>query len=163
MTPKEFNNKIVTMTNESKVFMERYGPIVAVKIAVSDFKRNFQTESFDGKKWQEVQRRIKETKANRYAAKHHPARTKRKILTGDTADLGRSIDIKEVGGGRATIWTDPGVFGGKEPYGDVHNSGGKAGRGSGFTMPQRQFIGDTAELRDKTIKELEKQMSRILK
>lgn len=31
-------------------------------------------------------------------------------------------------------------------YADVHNSGLKAGRGAGFTMPKRQFIGESAEL-----------------
>ncbi len=29
------------------------------------------------------------------------------------------------------------------PYGKVHNEGLRAGRGSGFTMPKRQFIGDS--------------------
>lgn len=31
-------------------------------------------------------------------------------------------------------------------YMRVHNEGGKAGRGKGFTMPQRQYIGRSAEL-----------------
>lgn len=33
------------------------------------------------------------------------------------------------------------VFTSSLPYAKVHNEGGKAGRGKGFTMPQRQFIG----------------------
>jgi phage gpG-like protein len=28
-------------------------------------------------------------------------------------------------------------------YAQVHNEGGKAGRGAGFTMPKRQFIGES--------------------
>ncbi len=32
------------------------------------------------------------------------------------------------------------------PYAKVHNDGLKAGRGRGFKMPQRQFIGHTEEL-----------------
>lgn len=30
-------------------------------------------------------------------------------------------------------------------YAGVHNDGGRAGRGAGFTMPQRQFLGVSAE------------------
>lgn len=32
-------------------------------------------------------------------------------------------------------------------YMRVHNEGGKAGRGRGFTMPKRQYIGESAELK----------------
>ncbi len=32
-------------------------------------------------------------------------------------------------------------------YEKVHNEGGRAGRGAGFQMPQRQFVGDSAYLR----------------
>lgn len=34
-------------------------------------------------------------------------------------------------------------------YGKVHNEGLRAGRGSGFTMPKRQFLGDSLELRNR--------------
>jgi phage gpG-like protein len=37
-------------------------------------------------------------------------------------------------------------------YMKVHNEGGKAGRGKGFTMPKRQYIGESAYL-DKRIEE----------
>lgn len=33
------------------------------------------------------------------------------------------------------------VFTSSLPYAKVHNEGGRAGRGKGFTMPKRQFIG----------------------
>lgn len=32
-------------------------------------------------------------------------------------------------------------------YEKVHNEGGKAGRGQGFQMPQRQYIGESEELK----------------
>ncbi|MEM1369264.1 MAG: phage virion morphogenesis protein [Cyanobacteria bacterium P01_H01_bin.15] len=32
------------------------------------------------------------------------------------------------------------------PYMKVHNKGGKAGRGRGFQMPKRQYVGKSAEL-----------------
>ena len=34
-------------------------------------------------------------------------------------------------------------------YMRVHNEGGKAGRGAGFTMPKRQFVGRSAELENR--------------
>lgn len=163
MTPKEFQKQIDKMRSAVPDFAERLAPLVAANIAIKEFKHNFQTESFDGQKWKDVQRRDGKSAAYKYAAKYHPARTTRKILTGDTGDLGRSIELKSATGGMATIWTSPQVFGSKEPYGAVHNEGLKAGRGAGFTMPKRQFIGDTADLRDKITEALTKQMQRLLK
>ena len=34
----------------------------------------------------------------------------------------------------------------KVAYAQVHNEGGRAGRGAGFDMPQRQFMGQADEL-----------------
>ena len=39
------------------------------------------------------------------------------------------------------------------PYADVHNEGGKAGRGTGFTMPERKMIGDSTALQQRIYKE----------
>ena len=163
MTPEEFKRHLAAMTERSQQFIDHEAPHIAAGIAVSDFKQNFRRESFDGVEWQEVKRRDDKSSAYKYAARHHPARTSRKILTGDTGDLGRSIEIKSVEQGRATIWTSPQAFGSKEPYGAVHNEGLKAGRGAGFTMPRRQFIGDTDELRRKTIDALRKGLDRLIK
>jgi phage gpG-like protein len=41
-----------------------------------------------------------------------------------------------------------------QDYADVHNSGLRSGRGKGFTMPQREFIGKS--------KELERENARII-
>ena len=35
------------------------------------------------------------------------------------------------------------------PYGKVHNEGLRAGRGAGFQMPKRQFIGDSQALNER--------------
>ena len=163
MTPGQFKAEIERLQRISPDFMARIAPLVAANTAVADFKNNFRTESFDGVKWKEVQRRDGHSPAYRYAARHHPARTTRNILTGDTGDLGRSIEVKEVGEGRATVWTSPQEFGSKEPYGAVHNEGLKAGRGTGFIMPRRRFMGDTPGLREKTVKEIGKALDRLFK
>ena len=34
-------------------------------------------------------------------------------------------------------------------YADVHNSGLRSGRGKGFTMPKREFIGESRDLNEK--------------
>lgn len=119
----------------------------AVRLAASVFENQmsdaFQTESFNSQYWQEVKRRTPGTSAYRYAQKRHPARLSRKILTGDTGDLGRSFHT-EYTPHQATFTSDT-------VYGKVHNEGLKAGRGQGFTMPKRQFIGSTPE----TIKQAE--------
>ena len=102
MTPEEFKKHLAAMTERSQQFIDHEAPHIAANIAVSDFKQNFRRESFDGVKWQEVKRRDGKSAAYKYAARHHPARTSRKILTGDTGDLGRSIEIKSVEQG--TMW-----------------------------------------------------------
>lgn len=163
MKHEDFKQQIDEMRRKVPDFVDRLGPLIAGKVAVSEFKHHFQTESFDGKKWPEVQRRTAGHPANTYAVKHHPARTTRPILTGDTGDLGRSIELKQAGGGSATVWTAPSAFSSKEPYGAVHNEGLKAGRGAGFVMPKRQFMGQTDRLDKRVLKELEKRLGKILK
>jgi phage gpG-like protein len=163
MSPKEFNHKLTTLEAEFKEFFNKTAPTIAGEVAVRLFKQNFQDEGFFGEKWLEVKRRIAGTKAYRAAEKHHPTDHTRRILTGRTGDLGRSIEVKSAGDGRAVVWTNPAAFTSKEPYGRVHNEGLRAGRGSGFTMPRRQFIGDHAKLRAAITDELQKKLSEIIK
>lgn len=163
MKPEEFQKHIARMAEQSEEFVEQIAPFVAGNTAVSAFKQNFQQEGFFGQPWPEVQRRETGTAANKYAKKHHPARTSRKILTGDTADLGRSIEIKKISPGQVAVWSSPDAFGSKEPYGAVHNEGLRAGRGSGFSMPKRQFIGPHPQLDKQLITALQKRLDKILK
>ena len=118
-------------------------PLVAANKVARLFRRNFRTQSFFGKKWKEVQRRIPGTKPYK-AATHHKTRRTRPILTGDTGDLGRSIRYK-VEKGTAIVYSDL-------EYSSAHNEGTTtAGRNHSTTIPQRQFIGDHAEV-DKVVK-----------
>jgi phage gpG-like protein len=48
-------------------------------------------------------------------------------------------------------------------YAKVHNEGLRAGRGAGFTMPRRQFMGMHNKLNSAIIKALEKRLSTINK
>ncbi len=161
MTPEEFQQRISEMKEQFGELFDRYGLTIVGNVAVSWFKKNFQNQAWGRVKWKEVQRRQPGSKAYKYNAKHHPARTTRKILTGDTGDLGRSIEIREAKNGSVTIWTNPSAFGSKEPYGRVHNEGLRAGRGRGFTMPRRQFMGEDPELDALIVSKLEEKLKQI--
>lgn len=153
MTPEQFGKEIGRLKNKFKELFEKYAPTIAGKTAVSYFKKNFQNEAWGRVKWQEVKRRtgphVKGAKATR------------KILTGETGDLARSIEIKAVSKGQVVIWTAPSAFGSKEPYGRVHNEGLRAGRGKGFIMPKRQFMGPSEELNALIISEIERKLKQI--
>ena len=161
MTPEQFQQRIGEMKDRFGELFDRYGLTIVGNVAVSWFKKTFQNQAWGRVKWKEVQRRQPGSKAYKYNAKHHPARTTRKILTGDTGDLGRSIEIREAKNGSVTIWTNPSAFGSKEPYGRVHNEGLRAGRGRGFTMPRRQFMGEDPELDALIVSKLEEKLKQI--
>jgi phage gpG-like protein len=173
MTPEQFQQRIKTLETQFKEFFDKAGPIIAGNVAKSKFKENFQKESFFGEKWKEVKRRepvwrVKRKNKSGTYYKEIPNPTKgaarsRKILTGKTGDLGRSIEVKEAANGRAVIWSDPAVLSSKAPYGRVHNEGLKAGRGNGFTMPKRQFMGDHPELRKAVAEAIERKLNEIFK
>ena len=152
MSPEQFQQETNRLQKEFKELFEKYAPTIAGKTAVSYFKKNFQNEAWGRVKWQEVKRRtdphVKGAKATR------------KILTGETGDLARSIEIKSISNGQVVIWTSPSAFS-KEPYGRVHNEGLRAGRGKGFIMPKRQFMGPSEELNTLIISEIERKLKQI--
>ena len=123
--------------------------IITGKQAVDMFKDNFQKESFNGKPWQEVKRR-QNTNTRGAAAS-------RKILTGETGDLGESIKYKYLGNAQVSIYSD-------KPYAQAHNEGTRtAGRGNSTTIPKRQFMGPSPEL-DKIVEtELKKKLDNLFK
>lgn len=145
---QEFIEKINRLHN----FIQNDAARIVGKEAVDHYKQSFQNEAFSDKSkgdepWKEVKRRIKPRMKNRAAAR-------RKILTGDTGELADSITYS-VSGRYITIKSD-------KAYAGVHNKGLKAGRGTGFKMPKRQFIGRSALLINRTNKILKRRMSNIL-
>ena len=168
MTPEQFQQRLKTLETEFKELYSKYAPTIAGKTAVRLFKENFQKEGFFGSTWQEVKRRQDSrnfktiTRGKRRGESTATnAWGRRKILTGATGDLGRSIECNLQGDGSVLIFTDPATFNSREPYGRVHNEGLRAGRGSGFTMPKRQFIGDHPTLRAEIIKEIERKLTEL--
>ena len=145
ITPDEFVKRLKGQSAAINKAIEELPRIIGVE-AVNHFKDNFQKEGFDvPKSWQEVKRRTWGRGAD----------ASRKILTGRTGDLGRSIQ-KRVEQTRAIIFSDL-------IYAPVHNYGLRAGRGKGFLMPKRQFIGDSKILEDKLMKIIKKRIDSILK
>ena len=125
--------------------------IVGVE-AVAHFKEGFQNEGFTDRtleKWQDVKRRTSPSVAQ--AAR---ASASRKILTGETGDLGDSLDYNE-NYNEVSIYSDL-------DYAQAHNEGTTtAGRGRSTTIPQRQFMGDSATLIQKIDDILEQKLNTI--
>ncbi|GHT04846.1 hypothetical protein AGMMS49525_11590 [Bacteroidia bacterium] len=171
MTPEEFQKKLKGLETEFKDLFQAAAPRIIGVVAVREFKKNFQDGGFFGERWKEVKRRSNPpeyksktiTRGKQKGEVRKTAWMRRKILTGATGDLGRSIKVKSASNGQVIIWTDPVKFThSKEPYGRVHNEGLRAGRGAGFTMPQRQFIGDHPKLREAIITELDRKLHEII-
>jgi len=163
MTPEQFNKYLANFQINVKNAQGDL-PRIAANEAARQFRKNFQDESFFGQKWEEVQRR--QTKTVKYKTKSGKEKTKtvkrgkgadgsRKILTGRTADLGKSINIK-IEPNKAIVYSDL-------PYSAAHNEGTRtAGRGRNTKIPKRQFIGNHPVVQDAILKEITKRMNQAL-
>lgn len=110
-------------------------PKTVANTAVNFYVNNFNKAEWEGVKWKEVKRREK-------GGDNSDA--KRGILKGKTRSLYLALK-KSV---RSANWK--GVrFGIDLSYAAVHNEGLKAGRGKGFIMPKRKFIGNNMLLNKK--------------
>lgn len=146
-------------SNEFKRWFDSDLPEMVGVEAVNHFTESFQNEGFTDtglEKWTEVKRRIDPKRIDRAAAS-------RKILTGDTGDLGRSIEAKAQPG-EVKITADTTAAGSDKDYAAAHNDGTTtAGRGNSTTIPKRQFIGKSATLDKKILDICEKKIASILK
>lgn len=146
MKIQDFSHHLKGLKEELQRQLSRGLPKKVGNIAVRMFKKNFQKESFFGRAWQEVKRRIQGVKG---------AAGKRKILTGPTGNLGRSIQFIPRDG-FVTIESDL-------PYSEAHNEGTtNAGRSHNVRIPQRQFIGESPELTAAIEKKIEDEIYKAL-
>jgi phage gpG-like protein len=146
MTPEQFTKDLAKMAVEVQKFTDNTAPTIVGKTAADFFTRNFDRQGFLNKglrSWQEVKRRT------------HPRKTPkgqtaagRRILFGETRNLSRSIDY-EAQKGRVVVYSDV-------HYAPYHNEGTDK-------LPKRQFIGDSAELDQLVISELERKLKNIIK
>lgn len=119
---------------------------LAAATGVSYFKGVFRKKTFDGKAWS--------------AAKIDQAGKRRRgSLMVDSAALMNSVRTSEATPQRV-VWA---AGNDKVPYAQVHNEGGRAGRGAGFDMPQRQFMGQSTELEEQIDKRIQTYLQKIFK
>lgn len=132
-------------------------PVKVANATKNYFVKSFTEQAFDGKAWQEVQRRISGINANKYAK---PASKTRAILI-QSGKLRRAVStsLRLATFDKIEFLIDGGTI----PYAKVHNDGERAGRGAGFQMPKRRFIGDTKELRKKQVDIIVKEIDNIWK
>lgn len=122
--PPDFFREI--QRNLPQIEREIAATVVVVE-AENHFAASFRNEGFTGRSIQPWPARKKADTGGRRA------------LLVKTGTLRRQATKGQVIGNRVSFTI--GV-----PYGKVHNEGLRAGRGSGFQMPKRQFIGNSQTL-----------------
>ena len=152
MNGHEFSEHLLNISHEAERYISEEAPTVMGKIAVDHFKEGFQNEGFTDsgfEPWQEVKRRMDPLVTG--------AKATRAILTGDTGDLGESINYGNPGQGEVTIYSD-------KAYAEAHNKGtNNAGRNRNVFIPKRQFIGDSVQLNQKITDELRRKIGHLFK
>lgn len=91
-------------------------PKVLANEGVKMFVENFKSESFEGKKWKNVERRIAGTKPYKYPKKKDLGRRTRPILIGKTRNLrNATVNSVRVANRKRIVW------GNYIPYAEVQN------------------------------------------
>lgn len=119
--------------------------------AQNHFIENFRKQGFDDRsieKWQPRKRTERSRGGNRG------------ILIGKgTGTLRRSIMKRKTSKYSGLVF----IIGNANKYAKVHNDGLRAGRGRGFIMPKRQFIGDSYNMFQKMDRKLKQRLDRIFR
>lgn len=114
-------------------------------------QENFDKQQFDGKEWAPVNRqgKYKNGKSTRLrsATLVQSGRLRRAVINSLS-----KLSWDEI------VWRVSDV-----KYAKVHNEGLKAGRGAGFQMPKRQFIGDSKALRAMQLALVKKEVDKVWK
>lgn len=144
----QFNFQRV-IANLQKVKVEL--PKLLANDTKNHFVRSFNSSKWDGKDWKEVERRKEGARVKKSRSTEHilvqSGRLRRALINSiKNADWAKiKLELTDV------------------PYARVHNEGLRAGRGSGFQMPKRQFVGDTKELRNIQISRIKSVVDKIWK
>ena len=151
MTTTEFQALLKTKQKEIENLQDRVLPIKIGAIAKAHFQNNFRESGFvdNGlRSWKPAKRLSYEGKSNKVD-------TRNKTLLSDRNHLFSSIEYTY----------QPGIvtIRNEVPYAAVHNEGLRAGRGKGFVMPKRQFIGPSAELDNKVLKKIDSELRNLFK
>lgn len=147
---------------EVKRYIDRDAPRIVAKMARDHAKQSFQDEGFTDdtfQKWDEVKRRkeenLKRGKRGGILKKQAAAQT-RKILTGESKDLKKSIQSDIISSELVEIGSDL-------LYAIPHNEGtDNAGRNNNVKLPKRQFLGKSKQLEKEITEKFEKDLTKIL-
>lgn len=141
MDGDQFARYLLDASKEIENYINNDTPEIMGVMARDHFKESFQNEGFTDnsfENWQEVKRRLNPKITGAQAA--------RAVLTGDTGDLGMSIDYTRAANGEVTVFSD-------KVYAEAHNEGAtNAGRNHNVAIPKRQFIGDSEVLNEEILK-----------
>lgn len=143
MKPAELTLHFENLSAKMRQTLERVLPIKIGNAAVEKFKENFDKGGFFGSPWQRTKR---QDNAKGAASAYGPLLSKR-------TNLLRSIHYMP-GVGSVTITSDT-------PYSRVHNEGLRAGRGRGFQMPRRQFMGESRQLTDELNRIIKLELNKV--
>lgn len=116
------------------------------------FLKSFREQKWEGKQWQEVNRRIKGTKEYEYPKGKGLRRRTRPILVGK-GTLRRAVNasIKQILPGKVTFLV-------RLPYAEIHNAGLKMKNGK--KMAKRQYMGQSKEMHIKNLDIIKKYASK---
>ena len=111
------------------------------------FVGEFNTQQWDGKRWLDPKRKQKTTGSSRnQSATLVQSGTLRRAVIGSLQEANFKrihFEVKDVA------------------YAKVHNEGLRAGRGLGFQMPKRQFMGQTRKLGEIQMRVIDKTIDKI--
>lgn len=147
MSPDEFLNNIRQSSDKIASAFERRIPLKVGNAGKSHFKSNFQKGGF-------VDQNLKKWKPAKRIGKAKGAKGQYGTLLSARNYLYNSINYRVLPY-QVIIFT-------RVPYAIVHNEGLRAGRGKGFKMPKRQFIGDSAVLNNKISIIIDEELTKIL-
>ncbi len=141
MTLRESINRKIRNLKDAK----RNIPVLVSNNSKNFFLQSFRNQGFTDNSLEKWQKRDNRSRRN----------SGRAILV-DTGALRRSIKVSQSSFNKIVITSNL-------PYAAVHNYGLKAGRGRGFKMPKRKFMGNSKKLNQQNIDIIKSELTKIFK
>lgn len=141
MTLRESINRKIRNLKDAK----RNIPFLVSNNSKNFFLQSFRNQGFTDNSLEKWQKRDNRSRRN----------SGRAILV-DTGALRRSIKVSQSSFNKIVITSNL-------PYASVHNYGLKAGRGRGFKMPKRKFMGNSKKLNQQNIDIIKSELTKIFK
>ena len=117
--------------------------LIMANTAKNEFMNNFREQGFNGNKWEPVKRKSTQNILQGKGSGRLRKDVANSVSTGHkNSNLSYTLVVEN-------------------DYAKVHNEGLKSGRGAGFIMPKRQFIGMTAKLNAKLLQKISQKVNTI--